>query len=166
MVCDLNCHINHGYIPRSLLRNATQLRIRGWCFESLDLDKAFESIGANVAEWWTPMFNCRVDAMHRSTASLAAGVLCEVQNEYGVASLRSCAQHLPPGQLRPWPVRCRQQMGQGTLCRVRQAHRLCPRHGIMQAQGDQELGLPPSTNREGLSSALAVRRQKVQGKVA
>jgi hypothetical protein len=56
-------------------------------FESLDLDQAFESIGTNVAEWWTPTFNCRVDAMHRSTALLAAGELCEVQKN--TESLRS-----------------------------------------------------------------------------
>jgi hypothetical protein len=37
----------------------TTAHSRSVFFESLDLDQAFESIGANVAEWWTPTFNCR-----------------------------------------------------------------------------------------------------------
>ncbi|KAK1608589.1 hypothetical protein QYE76_032262 [Lolium multiflorum] len=54
-------------------------RSRPALFAALDLDPAFESIGADAAEWWTPAFQRRVDAMLRSTATLAAGELREVR---------------------------------------------------------------------------------------
>ena len=54
-------------------------RSRPELFAALDLEPAFESIGADAAEWWTPSFQRRVDAMLRSTASLAAGGLREVR---------------------------------------------------------------------------------------
>ncbi|KQJ95860.1 F-box protein SKIP1 isoform X1 [Brachypodium distachyon] len=54
-------------------------RSRPALFAALDLEPAFESVGADAAEWWTPAFQRRVDAMLRSTASLAAGELREVR---------------------------------------------------------------------------------------
>jgi F-box/leucine-rich repeat protein 2/20 len=54
-------------------------RSRPALFAALDLGPAFESIGADAAEWWTPAFQRRVDAMLRSAATLAAGELREVR---------------------------------------------------------------------------------------
>ncbi|EAZ42126.1 F-box protein SKIP1 [Oryza sativa Japonica Group] len=48
-------------------------------FAALDLEPAFASVGADAAEWWTPAFQRRVDAMLRSASSLAAGELREVR---------------------------------------------------------------------------------------
>lgn len=48
-------------------------------FAALDLEPAFASVGADAAEWWTPAFQRRVDAMLRSFSSLAAGELREVR---------------------------------------------------------------------------------------
>ena len=38
-------------------------RSRPALFAALDLGPAFESVGADAAEWWTPAFQRRVDAM-------------------------------------------------------------------------------------------------------
>ena len=54
-------------------------RSRPALFAALDLEPAFEAVGADAAEWWTPAFQRRVDAMLRSAASLAAGELREVR---------------------------------------------------------------------------------------
>ncbi|KAM3406593.1 hypothetical protein ACQJBY_000580 [Aegilops geniculata] len=50
-------------------------RSRPALFAVLDLGPAFEAVSADAAEWWTPAFQRRVDAMLRSAASLAAGGL-------------------------------------------------------------------------------------------
>uniref|UniRef100_A0A452XS34 F-box domain-containing protein n=1 Tax=Aegilops tauschii subsp. strangulata TaxID=200361 RepID=A0A452XS34_AEGTS len=54
-------------------------RSRPALFAALDLEPAFDAVGADAAEWWTPAFQRRVDAMLRSAASLAAGELREVR---------------------------------------------------------------------------------------
>nr|BAK05637.1 predicted protein [Hordeum vulgare subsp. vulgare] len=54
-------------------------RSRPALFAALDLEPAFEAVGADAAEWWTPAFQRRVDAMLRSAASLAAGGLREAR---------------------------------------------------------------------------------------
>ncbi|XP_064961782.1 F-box protein SKIP1-like isoform X2 [Musa acuminata AAA Group] len=51
-------------------------------FAAVDLEPAFESAGssrADAAEWWTPAFQRRVDAMLRSAAVWAEGSLREIR---------------------------------------------------------------------------------------
>ncbi|XBH97723.1 hypothetical protein VPH35_127353 [Triticum aestivum] len=54
-------------------------RSRPALFAALDLRSAFEAVGTDATEWWTPAFQRRVDAMLRSAASLATGELHEVR---------------------------------------------------------------------------------------
>jgi F-box/leucine-rich repeat protein 2/20 len=56
-------------------------RSRPGLFAALDLEPGFaeSTPGAEAAAWWTPAFQRRVDAMLRSTATLAAGELREVR---------------------------------------------------------------------------------------
>ncbi|RRT67560.1 hypothetical protein B296_00026080 [Ensete ventricosum] len=65
-------------VCRSWLAAARDLDL----YAALDLEPAFESAGssrADSAEWWTPAFQRRVDAMLRSAAVWAEGSLREIR---------------------------------------------------------------------------------------
>ncbi|KAG8046882.1 hypothetical protein GUJ93_ZPchr0008g11809 [Zizania palustris] len=54
-------------------------RSRPALFVALNLEPTFAAVRADAADWWTPAFQRRVDAMLRSSASLAEGELQEVR---------------------------------------------------------------------------------------
>ena len=72
---------------------------------------------------------------------------------HGLDPQQQLRQHLPPGQLRVRPDRCREQLGQGPLHRGRRADRLRAGRG---KEGGGEHGLPAGV----LNCALARGRDR------
>ncbi|KAM0847512.1 hypothetical protein ACQ4PT_054975 [Festuca glaucescens] len=127
-------------------------------FKLLDLNPAFESIDANAAEWWTPAFECRVDAMFRFMASLAAG--SSARSKMNMESLRSspAVNILLPDNFVYGQSGAGSNWAKGHYTRVRQAHRLFSLTWCASTRRPRTPLLP----REGPSSALAVRQQQVK----